>query len=182
LIDTGDAPDTPHLLMSIQVHRWLGRRHPAEQGRLDTDAPITRYARHRRLRVRWCDWAVIWFYATGVAFSEAYQNPDAGVAIERRYGWRPDGGSMALACTPTWPSLGAPTDRMGVLGSPLSGYGHARVGARAGRRGPMADLVSSMIWAPMAPSTTPRSPVTVRRLAVHDGGISATARDLAKFG
>ena len=47
----------------------------------------------------------------------------------------------------------------------------------------MADLVSDPALAcRWAPSTTPRSPATRSARAIHDGGISAIARDLARFG
>ena len=66
---------------------------------------------------------------------------------------------------------------------PVRRHRHARLGLRARRRAPgwptSSPSGSGCRW---APSTTPRSPVTPSGRAIHDGGISADARDLARFG
>jgi CubicO group peptidase (beta-lactamase class C family) len=46
----------------------------------------------------------------------------------------------------------------------------------------MADLVSTLIWAPMGAEYDAEVTCDPLGSAVHDGGISATARDLARFG
>jgi CubicO group peptidase (beta-lactamase class C family) len=181
----GMRADTQHLLMSISksivgcVSGIL-----AGQGRLDTDAPVTRYvpeivgSGYNRATVRH-----LLDMRTGVAFSEAYQNPDAEVrVIERHMGWRPEGSSDRVGMYAYLASLG--TD--GPHGGPfvyrsadtdMLGWVCERA---AGIR--MADLVSSLIWVPMGAEYDAEITCDSVGSAVHDGGISATVRDVARFG
>jgi CubicO group peptidase (beta-lactamase class C family) len=46
----------------------------------------------------------------------------------------------------------------------------------------MADLVSSLVWAPMGAEHDAEITCDSRGTAVHDGGLGATARDLVRFG
>jgi CubicO group peptidase (beta-lactamase class C family) len=181
----GMRADTPHLLMSISksiVGCVAGVL--AEQGRLDTDAPISRYV--PEIAGSGYDGATVRHLLdmrTGVAFSEEYQNPDAEVrVIERHMGWRPDDGSDRVGMYAYLASLG--TD--GPHGGPfvyrsadtdMLGWVCERV---AGIR--MADLVSSLIWGPMGAEYDAEITCDSVGTAVHDGGISATARDIARFG
>jgi CubicO group peptidase (beta-lactamase class C family) len=177
--------DTPHLLMSVSksiVGCVAGIL--AEQGRLDTDAPITRYV--PEVAGSGYDGATVRHLLdmrTGVAFSEAYQNPDAEVrVIERHMGWRPQGGSHGAGMYAYLASLGADGPHGGPFvyrsaDTDMLGWVCERA---AGVR--MADLVSSMIWAPMGAEYDAEITCDSVGSAVHDGGISATARDLARFG
>ena len=181
----GMRADTPHLLMSISksiVGCVAGNL--AEQGRLDTDAPITRYV--PEIAGSGYDGATVRHLLdmrTGVAFSEAYQNPDAEVRIiERHMGWRPDGGSEHVGMYAYLASL----DSEGPHGGPfvyrsadtdMLGWVCERA---AGIR--MVDLISSLIWGPMGAEYDAEITCDSLGTAVHDGGISATARDVARFG
>lgn len=181
----GMREDTPHLLMSISksiVGCVTGVL--AEHGRLDIDAPIARYV--PEIAGSGYDGATVRHLLdmrTGVAFSEAYQNPDAEVrVIERHMGWRPDGGSEHVGMYAYLASLGtegphggpfvyrsADTDMLGWVCERASGIR-------------MADLISSMIWGPMGAEYDAEITCDSVGTAVHDGGISATARDVARFG
>jgi CubicO group peptidase (beta-lactamase class C family) len=177
--------DTPHLLMSVSksiVGCVTGIL--ADQGRLDPSAPITRYvpeiagSGYEGATVRH-----LLDMRTGVAFSEEYQNPDAEVrVIERHMGWRPNGGSDRVGMYAYLASLG--TD--GPHGGPfvyrsadtdMLGWVCERA---AGIR--MADLISTLIWAPMGAEYDAEITCDSVGSAVHDGGICATARDVARFG
>src|SRR5260370_28054846 len=46
----------------------------------------------------------------------------------------------------------------------------------------MADLISTLIWQPIGAESDAEITCDPLGSAVHDGGISATARDLARFG
>ena len=46
----------------------------------------------------------------------------------------------------------------------------------------MADLISTLIWQPMGAEFDADITCDAVGTAVHDGGISATPRDLARFG
>jgi CubicO group peptidase (beta-lactamase class C family) len=181
----GMRADTPHLLMSISksivgcVASIL-----AEQRRLDTDAPITRYV--PEIADSGYDGATVRHLLdmrTGVAFSEAYQNPEAEVrVIERHMGWRPDGGTDHVGMYGYLASLGAEGPHGGRFvyrsaDTDMLGWVCERA---AGVR--MADLVSSMIWGPMGAEYDAEITCDSFGSAVHDGGISATARDIARFG
>ena len=86
--------NTPHLLMSVSksiVGCVCGIL--ASQRRLDPEAPITQYV--PEIAGSGYDGATVRHLLdmrTGVAFSEAYEDPDAEVrVIERHMGWRPGG-------------------------------------------------------------------------------------------
>jgi CubicO group peptidase (beta-lactamase class C family) len=181
----GMREDTPHLSMSISksvIGCVTGVL--VEQGRLDTNAPITRYV--PEIAGSGYDGATVRHLLdmrTGVAFSEEYQNPDAEVrVIERHMGWRPDGGSDRVGMYAYLASLGADGQHGGPFvyrsaDTDMLGWVCERV---AGIR--MADLVSSLIWGPMGAEYDAEITCDSVGTAVHDGGISATARDLARFG
>jgi len=177
--------DTPHLLMSVSksiVGCVAGIL--AEQGRLDTDAPISRYV--PEVAGSGYDGATVRHLLdmrTGVAFREAYRDPDAEVRVmERHMGWRPDSGSHGAGMYAYLASLGADGPHGGRFvyrsaDSDMLGWVCERA---AGVR--MADLVSNMIWARMGAEYDAEITCDSVGSAVHDGGISATARDIARFG
>ena len=181
----GMREDTPHLLMSISksiVGCVAGIL--AEQGQLDTGAPITRYV--PEIAGSGYDGATVRHLLdmrTGVAFSEAYQDPDAEVrVIERHMGWRPDGSSGNIGMYAYLASLGAEGLHGGRFvyrsaDTDMLGWVCERA---AGVR--MADLVSSLVWEPMGAEYDAEITCDSYGSAVHDGGISATARDVARFG
>ena len=177
--------NTPHLLMSVSksiVGCVCGIL--AARRRLDPEAPITQYV--PEIAHSGYDGATVRHLLdmrTGVAFSEAYEDPNAEVrVIERHVGWRPghegeSGGLYAyLTSLPSQGPHGGPfvyrsadTDVLGWVCE-----------RAAGRR--MADLVSTLIWAPMGAQYDAEITCDGFGSAVHDGGVSATARDLARFG
>jgi CubicO group peptidase (beta-lactamase class C family) len=181
----GMREDMPHLLMSISksiVGCVTGVL--AAWGRLDTDAPITRYV--PEIGGSGYDGATVRHLLdmrTGVAFSEAYQNPDAEVrVIERHMGWRPDGDSEDVGMYAYLASLGSEGPHGGPFvyrsaDTDMLGWVCERA---AGIR--MADLISSMIWGPMGAEYDADITCDSLGTAVHDGGISATARDVARLG
>jgi len=182
----GMVQDTPHLLMSVTksvvgcVAGILVR-----QGKLDPDELVSSYipeiagfgyggatVRHL-LDMR-----------TGVAFREEYTDRDAEVAVmERWVGWRPgaqgdgDGGLYAYLAT-----LGRNNDHGGTFtyrsaDTDMLGWVCERA---AGTR--MADLISLLIWQPLGAEFDAEISCDRVGSAIHDGGMSARARDLARFG
>jgi CubicO group peptidase (beta-lactamase class C family) len=120
---------------------------------------------------------------TGVAFRETYTAMDSEVrAMERSLGWAPAlatdpcGGYAYLATIGSaGPHGGAFTYRS--ADTDVLGWVCERA---AGER--MADLISTLIWQPMGAEFD--AEITCDRMgtAAHDGGVSATLRDLARFG
>jgi CubicO group peptidase (beta-lactamase class C family) len=120
---------------------------------------------------------------TGVAFRETYTAPDAEVRVmERSMGWRPAQPGDLEGAYPYLATLGsagphggeftyrsADTDMLGWVCERASGIR-------------MADLVSTVLWQPIGAECDAEITCDPLGSAVHDGGISATARDLARFG
>lgn len=186
----GMSHDTPHLLMSVSksvVGCVAGVL--VERGVLDPDRQASAYVEeiigsgYEGASVR-----NMLDMRTGVAFSEVYTDLQAEVRVmERHMGWRPrsDDGAVdadeagMYAYLATLKSDGphggsfvyrsADTDMLGWVCE-----------RAAGTR--MADLVSELIWQPMGAEFD--AEITCDRVgsAVHDGGISAATRDVARFG
>ncbi|MBX7434588.1 beta-lactamase family protein [Mycobacterium sp. Y57] len=178
--------DTPHLLMSVSksiVSCVCGNL--VAQGLLDPDAPVTRYV--AEFADSGYDGATVrnlLDMRTGVAFSEEYENPQAGVrVIERHMGWRrrtDENGNVGmyayLASLPSDGPHGGPFVYRSADTDALGWVCERAAGVR------MADLVSSLIWAPMGAEFDAEVTCDPLGSAVHDGGINATARDMARFG
>jgi CubicO group peptidase (beta-lactamase class C family) len=181
----GLAPTMPHLVMSVSksiVGCVAGIL--ADRGLLDPDRPVTHYV-PEVAGSGYGDASVrdVLDMRTGVAFRETYDDQDAEVRVmERSMGWQPldegdpDGMYEYLTTLGTSGEHGgrftyrsADTDMLGWICE-----------RAADRR--MADLVSQLLWVPMGAEHD--AEVTCDRVgtAIHDGGISATARDLARFG
>jgi CubicO group peptidase (beta-lactamase class C family) len=181
----GMTPLTPHLLMSVSksvVGCVAGIL--AHQRLLDPSAPVTSYIED--VRGSGYDDATVrdlLDMRTGVAFRETYDEPDSEVRVmERSMGWRPieDGDPVGMyeyltTLGRSGPHGGAFTYRS--ADTDMLGWVCERA---AGAR--MADLVSQLLWVPMGAEHD--AEVTCDRFgsAIHDGGISAVARDLARFG
>ncbi|CCH79672.1 6-aminohexanoate-dimer hydrolase [Nostocoides japonicum T1-X7] len=120
---------------------------------------------------------------TGVAFSEAYTNPDAQVRVmERSMGWRPIAEGDPLGAYAYLASLERETDHGGVFtyrsaDTDMLGWVCERA---AGVR--MADLISELVWRPIGAERDAEITCDTVGTAIHDGGVSATARDMARFG
>lgn len=182
----GMTPDTPHLLMSVTksvVGCVAGIL--TERGQLDPEVLVDTYvpevagAGYGGARVR-----DLLDMRTGVAFSEEYTDPDAEVRVMERYmGWRPglspgdNGGMYHYLAT-----LGTATDHGGPFvyrsaDTDMLGWVCERA---AGVR--MADLISELIWQPMGAEFNAEITCDGVGTAIHDGGMSATARDMVRFG
>ena len=153
------------------------------QGRLDPQTAVTEYvpevagSGYRGASVR-----DVLDMRTGVAFRETYTALDSEVRImERSMGWAPalvddPRGTYAYLATigSEGPHGGAFTYRS--ADTDMLGWVCERA---AGKR--MADLISTLIWQPMGAEFDAEITCDPVGTAVHDGGISATLRDLARF-
>jgi CubicO group peptidase (beta-lactamase class C family) len=179
------TPLTPHLLMSVTksvVGCVAGIL--AQQGLLDPSAAVTHYV--EEVRGSGYDGATVrdlLDMRTGVAFRETYEEPDSEVRVmERSMGWRPIQDGDPVGMYEYLATLGTSGPHGGVFSyrsadTDMLGWVCERA---AGTR--MADLVSRLLWVPMGAEHD--ADITCDRVgsAVHDGGMSAIARDLARFG
>ncbi len=181
----GMTPSTRHLVMSVSkslVGCVAGCL--ADEGRLDDGAEVTTYV--PEVKGSGYDGATVrnlLDMRTGVAFRETYTNPDAEVRVmERSMGWRPiePGDPVgAYAYLATLGTAGPHGGRFTYRSADTDVLGWVCERA-AGRR--MADLISAKIWAPMGAQYDAEVTCDAVGTAIHDGGVSATARDLARFG
>src|SRR5215472_15942055 len=120
---------------------------------------------------------------TGVAFRETYTALDADVRVmERSLGWRPALPGDPAGAYPYLATLGSAGPHGGEFcyrsaDTDMLGWVCERV---SGTR--MADLISALIWQPIGAERDAEITCDPLGSAIHDGGISATARDLARFG
>ena len=183
--DAGMTARTPHLLMSVSksiVGCVAGIL--AGRGLLDTQALVTSYV--PEVSGSGYAGAVVrdlLDMRTGVGFRETYTDPDAEVRVmERSMGWRParpGDPAGAYSYLATLASAGphggdftyrsADTDMLGWVCERASGIR-------------MADLISTLIWQPIGAECDAEITCDALGSAIHDGGISATARDVARFG
>ena len=181
----GMSAGTRHLLMSVSksiVGCVAGTL--AGQGLLDPGAPVTAYvpevagSGYAGASVR-----DLLDMRTGVAFRETYTALDAEVRVmERSMGWRPSLPGDPEGAYPYLATLGSSGPHGGEFcyrsaDSDMLGWACERAG---GIR--MADLISALIWQPIGAECDAEITCDALGSAVHDGGISATARDLARFG
>jgi CubicO group peptidase (beta-lactamase class C family) len=181
----GMTERTPHLLMSVTksvvgcVAGILESR-----GLLDSSALVTTYvpeaatSGYGGAKVRH-----LLDMRTGVAFRETYTSPEAEVRVmERSMGWRtrqeddPVGMYEYLTTLSSDDDHGGPftyrsadTDMLGWVCERASGIR-------------MADLISTLLWIPMGAERDADITCDPVGSAVHDGGVSAVARDVARFG
>jgi CubicO group peptidase (beta-lactamase class C family) len=183
--DAGMTAGTRHLLMSVSksiVGCVAGVL--TDRGLLDPQVPVTTYvpeaasSGYAGATIRH-----LLDMRTGVAFRETYTAPDAEVRVmERSMGWRPAlpgdpvGAYAYLASLGTAGPHGGPftyrsadTDMLGWACERASGIR-------------MADLISTLIWQPIGAECDAEITCDPLGSAVHDGGISAAARDVARFG
>jgi hypothetical protein len=120
---------------------------------------------------------------TGVAFRETYAELDAEVRVmERSMGWRPAEPGDPAGAYPYLLTLGQAGPHGGEFtyrsaDSDMLGWVCERA---SGTR--MADLIATLIWQPMGAERDGEITCDPLGSAIHDGGVSATARDLARFG
>jgi CubicO group peptidase (beta-lactamase class C family) len=175
---------TPHLLMSVSksiVGCVAGIL--ADRGLLEPDEQIRSYV--PEIAGSGYDGATVrnlLDMRTGVAFSEEYTNADAEVRqMERHMGWRSPEGTP-LGAYGYLATLDGDTDHGGAFvyrsaDTDMLGWVCERA---ADTR--MADLVSHLIWQRIGAEYDAEVTCDTLGTAIHDGGISATARDLARFG
>ncbi len=180
------APGTPHLLMSISksvvgcVVGNLVERGLLSPAHLVTDhVPELGPSGYRGASLR-----DILDMRSGVEFSEDYTDLDAEVrVIEQAMGWRPASdrrvpSSMYAYLT----TLGGTGEHGGVFDyrsceTDVLGW----VCERATNTR-MADLISELVWSPIGAERDAEITCDGAGTAIHDGGMCATARDLARFG
>jgi CubicO group peptidase (beta-lactamase class C family) len=154
------------------------------QGRLDPQAPLIHYvpevahSGYGGATVR-----DLLDMRTGVAFRETYTAVDSEVRVmERSMGWAP-------LLTDDPPGTYAYLTTIGVFGPHGGGFTYRSADTdmlgwvcerAAGER--MADLISALIWRPMGAEFDAEITCDSVGTAIHDGGISTTLRDLARFG
>jgi CubicO group peptidase (beta-lactamase class C family) len=183
---SGMTEETPHLLMSVTksvVGCIAGIL--VEQGLLNPDEQASSYV--PEIVGSGYDGATVRHLLnmrTGVAFREEYTNHDAEVRVMERYmGWRPgDDHDEARGMYFYLTKLGGATDHGGPFvyrsaDTDMLGWVCERA---AGAR--MADLISLLIWQPMGAEFDAEITCDGVGSAIHDGGMSARARDVARFG
>ncbi len=179
--------DTPHLLMSI-TKSVVGcvTANLVERGTLSPDDFVTKHvpelenSGYNGATVR-----NVLDMRSGIKFSEEYANPDAEVRVmEEAFGWRPPSAdrdtprSMYEYLT----TLSQDEDHGGPFHyrsceTHVLGWVCERA---SGER--MSDLISEMLWQPMGAEFDAEITCDSTGAAIHDGGMSAATRDLARFG
>jgi CubicO group peptidase (beta-lactamase class C family) len=181
----GMTADTRHLLMSVSksiVGCVAGVL--ADRGLLDPGSPVAAYVPEAdRSGYAGATIRNLLDMRTGVAFRETYTAPDAEVRVmERSMGWRPALPGDPAGAYPYLATLGSAGPHGGEFSyrsadTDMLGWACERA---SGIR--MADLISTLIWQPIGAERDAEITCDALGSAVHDGGISATARDLARFG
>jgi CubicO group peptidase (beta-lactamase class C family) len=181
----GMAAGTRHLIMSVSksiLSCVVGVL--ADRGLLDLRAPVTAYvpevsdSGYAGATIR-----DLLDMRTGVAFRETYTALDAEVRVmERSMGWRPAQPGDPAGIYPYLATLGSAGPHGGEFSyrsadSDMLGWACERV---SGHR--VADLISALVWQPIGAECDAEITCDPLGTAIPDGGISATARDLARFG
>jgi CubicO group peptidase (beta-lactamase class C family) len=180
------GPGRPHALMSVSKS-VLGCVAAVliDRGQLDPQALVTAYV--PELAASGYAGATVRHVLdmrSGVRFVEEYANPQADIRrLDEWIGWQP---------------AAADTEPRGLYRFLATLQAEAPHGSRflyrsaesdvlgwvceraAGQ--PMAELMSALVWAPMGAEHEARLLHDGLGTAVHDGGLCATARDVARFG
>src|SRR5580704_2965566 len=179
------AADRPHALMSVSksvvgcVAAVL-----IDRGQLDVGRPLTSYvpelaaSGYAGATVR-----DVLDMRSGVRFLEEYANPRSDIRrLDEWIGWdgtdagEPRGLYQFLATLPAEAPHGSRFLYRSAE-SDVLGWVCERAAGR-----PMAELISELIWAPMGAGCDAVLLHDGLGTAVHDGGLCATARDVARFG
>jgi CubicO group peptidase (beta-lactamase class C family) len=180
------VPDRAHALMSVSKS-VLGCVAAVliDRGQLDPDGEITGYvpelaaSGYAGASVRH-----VLDMRSGVRFLEEYANPHADIRrLDEWIGWQPGGPESKprglyrfLTTLPAEAPHGARFLYRSAE-SDVLGWVCERAAGR-----PMAGLMSELIWAPMGAERDADLLHDGLGAAVHDGGLCATARDVARFG
>jgi CubicO group peptidase (beta-lactamase class C family) len=158
-----------------------------DRGLLDPDAEITRYvpeladSGYAGALVRH-----VYDMRSGVRFLEEYANPDSDIRrLDEWVEWQPGRGQEAVEPRGLYRFLAtlqaeAPHGERFLYRSAESDVLGWVCERAAGL--PMAELISELIWAPMGAEHDALLLHDGLGAAVHDGGLCATARDVARFG
>jgi CubicO group peptidase (beta-lactamase class C family) len=178
------APDRPHALMSV-TKSVVGCVAAVliDRGLLDPDAEITSYvpelggSGYAGALVRH-----VYDMRSGVRFGEEYANPDSDIRhLDEWVGWYPGQGEpRGLHRFLATLQAEAPHGERFLYRSAESDVLGWVCERAAGR--PMAELISELIWAPMGAEHDALLLHDGLGAVVHDGGLCATARDVARFG
>ena len=178
------APDRPHALMSV-TKSVVGCVAAVliDRGDLDPDAEVTAYV--PELAGSGFAGALvrqIYDMRSGVRFLEEYANPDSDIRrLDEWVGWQPGQGEpRGLHRFLATLQAEAPHGERFLYRSAESDVLGWVCERAAGR--PMAELISELIWAPMGAEHDALLLHDGLGAAVHDGGLCATARDVARFG
>jgi CubicO group peptidase (beta-lactamase class C family) len=178
------APDRPHALMSVSKS-VLGCVAAVliDRGQLDPDREITGYV--PELAASGYAGALVRHVLdmrSGVKFLEEYANPQADIRrLDEWIGWLPGQGEpRGLYRFLATLQAEAPHGSRFLYRSAESDVLGWVCERAAGR--PMARLMSELIWAPMGACHDAALLHDGLGTAVHDGGLAATARDVARFG
>jgi CubicO group peptidase (beta-lactamase class C family) len=179
------APDRPHALMSVSKS-VLGCIAAVliDRGQLDPQVLVTTYV--PELRASGYAGATVRHILdmrSGVAFLEEYSNPQSDIRrLDDWIGW--DGPqaheSRGLYRFLTTLQAEAPHGSRFLYRSAESDVLGWVCERAAGQ--PIAELTSALVWAPMGAEHDARLLHDAQGTAVHDGGLCATARDVARFG
>ncbi|HCU96518.1 MAG TPA: hypothetical protein DHU96_28880 [Actinobacteria bacterium] len=179
-------PDTPHLLMSVSksvtsavAGVLVGRR------QLDVSAQVAGIV--PELAGTSFEGATVQHLLdmrAGTAFNEDYSDPEADVrTYERVYLWRPHDGRPVPQDAPAYFATlgndgphGGPFRYRSILTDVLAWVIERAAGAR------LHELIARELWQPMGAEFDADITLDPRGNPMADGGISATLRDMARFG
>jgi len=180
------AADTPHAVLSVTkslVGCVAGVL--VERGAMGLDDLVTDHV-PELAETAWSGATVrqVLDMRSGVAFTEDYTDAQADVRrLDEWVGWRPrDADDLPRGLYAFLRTLRSGTDHGGTFvyrsaETDVLGWVCERAG---GSR--MADLISTLVWQPMGAERDAEIICDGNGTAVHDGGLCATARDLARFG
>jgi CubicO group peptidase (beta-lactamase class C family) len=180
------ARDRPHVLMSVSKS-VVGCVAAAlvDRDLLDTDRLITQYV--PELSTSGYAGATVQHVLdmrSGVRFREDYTDPQAEVRVlDGWLGWTPtDAGDSPRGLYRYLAGLVAEAPHGGRFlyrsaETDVLGWVCERAGGK-----PMAELISTLVWQPMGAEFDAVILCDTTDTAIHDGGLCATARDVARFG
>jgi len=178
------APDRPHALMSV-TKSVVGCVAAVliDRGDLDPDAEVTAYV--PELAGSGFAGALvrqIYDMRSGVRFLEEYANPDSDIRrLDEWVGWQPGQGEpRGLHRFLATLQAEAPHGERFLYRSAESDVLGWVCERAAGQ--PMAELISELIWAPMGAEHDALLLHDGLGAVVHDGGLCAAARDVARLG
>src|SRR5215510_8984604 len=180
------APDTPHLLMSVSKSVTAAVAGVlAGRGQLDVSAPVTAVVPELAgTSFDGCTVQHLLDMRAGTAFNEDYADSEADVrTYERVYLWRPpDGRPVPEDAIAYFATLhndgphGGPFRYRSILTDVLAWVIERAAGDR------LHELISRELWQPMGAEFDAEVTLDRRDNPMADSGVSATLRDLARFG